>query len=389
MKTDVISFARSMRPELRAQAETIEQARGLPADLAKKLARGGLFGLFTPSWLGGLELKPETGLRALEETAKGDMSAAWAAMISSTSALGAAWVEPDAAREIFSNPDLILAGVAAPMGKAKAHGANYKVSGTWQWGSGSNNADYFIGGCLVDDGGEHPQRGERPQHRMLIFPKEKLALGNNWFVMGLSGSSSNDVNVVECEIPKSHSFSVVLDKPNNDGALYKMPFFGFLACGIAACALGNVGALLDDVLALAKEKTPTGTKSSLGAKSYIQIDIAKQSAALDSARGGFYSLVNQMWEIAQTNKPDSPSDHDKARLRLAAMTATYSAAQIATELHHLAGGTSVFSSSPIQRRLRDSQIATQHRMVSPTNYQIIGKILLGLADKKAIIAAAL
>ena len=380
METEPLTFARAMREELRTQASAIEKNRGVPAALARKLAGGGLFSLFTPSWLGGLELSPEAGMCALEETAKGDMSAAWVAMISSTSALGAAWLEKEAAREIFADPNVIFAGVAAPLGKAKVSGDKYQAVGKWQWGSGSNNADYFMGGCLAE------REGKKTQHRMLIFPRSKLTISDNWFVMGLSGSSSNDVAVAECEIPIGHSFSVVLDEPNNDAALYKMPFFGFLACGIAACALGNAGGLLDDLLRLADEKTPLGTRSALSKKTYLQIDIAKQQAALDSARGGFYYQLNRVWQKAQTTPP---SNKDKARLRLAAMKATYESAAIAAALHHLAGGTSVFSASSIQRRLRDSQIATQHRMVSAANYQIIGEILLGIANEKIVAAAAL
>lgn len=379
MKLEPIKFAREIAAELKAQAAEIEAARGVPLSLAKKLARGGLFGLFTPSWLGGLELKPSLAFEALEETAKGDMSCGWAAMISSTSALGAAWMERQAAQEIFSSPDLIFSGVAAPMGKAEIVGDRYRASGAWQWGSGSNNADYFMGGVMVKSDSGY-------QHKMLIFPRDKIALGDNWFVMGLSGSSSNDVSVVDCEVPVNHSFSVAGTEMNCDGALYRMPFFGLLACGIGACALGNVGGMLDEVMALATEKTPSGTKNSLSEKAYVQIDLAKIHAELNEARGQFYYTLDAMWDKVQKEKI---SDRDKALLRLSAIRATCHSAEIARALHTLAGGTSVFSASPIQRRLRDSMIATQHRMVSPTNYQIIGKILLGVADEKAVRAAAL
>jgi hypothetical protein len=42
------------------------------------------------------------------------------------------------------------------------------------------------------------------------------------------------------------------------------------------------------------------------------------------------------------------------------------------------GGTALFSSSPLQRCLRDVHGVTQHFFVAPQSYEMIGKILLGV-----------
>ena len=61
-------------------------------------------------------------MRALAETlealAEADASAAWVAMIGATTGALAAYLAPDAAREIFSDADSIVTGVYAPMGRA-------------------------------------------------------------------------------------------------------------------------------------------------------------------------------------------------------------------------------------------------------------------------------
>ena len=44
----------------------------------------------------------------------------------------------------------------------------------------------------------------------------------------------------------------------------------------------------------------------------------------------------------------------------------------------MAGGTSVYRRSPIQRRFRDIHVATQHMVVNPSTYEIAGRLLLGL-----------
>jgi indole-3-acetate monooxygenase len=44
----------------------------------------------------------------------------------------------------------------------------------------------------------------------------------------------------------------------------------------------------------------------------------------------------------------------------------------------MAGGTAVYSIHPLQRRLRDAHVATQHMMVGPSTWELTGSVLLGL-----------
>ena len=381
MPSDVLTFAHNMKGALREAAPRIEQNRGLEKDLAVRLARGGLFRLFTPAWLGGLEMKPHQAFEAIEAVAMGDMSAAWCCMIGSTSALGGAWLTREAATEIFTQPDIMFAGVAAPQGEAVRQGDEYHVSGRWQWGSGSNNADYFIGGCMIKE------EQEKTTQRILIFRADQIALHDTWHVMGLNGSASNDVAVASAKVKVAHSFSIASDQPHSDSPLYRIPFFGILAAGIAACALGNAAAVLEAVKDLANEKTPHGTRSRLADKAYVQLGMAQRAAELSAARAYFYQTLCEVWDSAAKN--DQPSVEDRAKMRLAAIYAAQTSSEVIARLHRLAGGTSIFLSSPIQRRLRDGHIATQHRMVSETNLQLLGQIVLGTADPRIVRAAQL
>ena len=47
-------------------------------------------------------------------------------------------------------------------------------------------------------------------------------------------------------------------------------------------------------------------------------------------------------------------------------------------MYHLAGGTSVYQRSPLQRYFRDVHVATQHMMVSPATLELTGRLFLGL-----------
>jgi alkylation response protein AidB-like acyl-CoA dehydrogenase len=63
---------------------------------------------------------------------------------------------------------------------------------------------------------------------------------------------------------------------------------------------------------------------------------------------------------------------------MAATHATTVGAQVTEAAYRLGGATSIYDSSPLQRRLRDSQVATQHMMVAPATWELTGKVLLGV-----------
>ena len=48
-------------------------------------------------------------------------------------------------------------------------------------------------------------------------------------------------------------------------------------------------------------------------------------------------------------------------------------------MYHLAGGRSIYDSSPLPRRLRDVHVATQHMMIAPPIWELAGRVLLGEA----------
>ena len=45
--------------------------------------------------------------------------------------------------------------------------------------------------------------------------------------------------------------------------------------------------------------------------------------------------------------------------------------------HDIAGGTSVYKTSAIQRRLRDAETMTQHMIANANTYELFGRVLLG------------
>ncbi len=366
----MIDAVRALAPDIRVRADRIERERRLPLELVRALARAGVFRLCVPRGLGGEEASPQTIVAVLEELGCADGSAGWCAMIGATSGLVSGYLPETEARAIYgASPDVVTGGVFAPSGIAVRDGADYRVTARWRFASGCQHCDWLMGGCLVQDDGP-------PRARMVLFPAADAEIIDTWTVSGLRGTGSHDVAVHELRVPVSRSVSITHEPPVARGALYAFPLFGLLALGIAAVALGIARRALDEIVALAGGKTPTGGRRTLAARSTVQAQLAEAAATLGGARALLREATDDAWAAACAQGTIEVSL--RARLRLAATHATASAARVVDTAYTLGGGSAVYADSPLQRAFRDVHVVTQHMMVAPATWELCGRVLLGL-----------
>ncbi len=372
LSVDVDAFAPSWQAAQNA-AEATERNRKLAPELARDLAAAGMFKLFVPSEIGGLELSPVEGNRLIYELARHDASSAWVSMIGSTAALGAAFIAPEISADMFAAPARITCGIFAPNGRAVKNGDTYRVSGRWAWASGSANADYIGLGCLEVDAAGAPLP-ERPP-RLVMVPREEIIFHDTWHTIGLCGTSSGDVELDNVEIPVAHSYTISAQKPWSDSALYKMPYFGFLATGVAAVALGNAQAALHDIHELALQKTPAGHSRALAEKSSVQSALAEAEAQLRSADAFYWQVLENIWHAVTHGADITPAA--RADLRLISTFAVRTSLQVIRTAHDIAGGSSVYKDLPLQRRLRDAETMSQHMITNAATFELVGRVKLG------------
>lgn len=379
-----LQAARALQSELSARAAEMEEVRRLPADLAEKLAAGGLFRMITPAAYGGLECSPREIVDAVEAVAEANASAGWCVMIGATTAMNAAYMDPEIAKEIYSSPTTITGGVFAPMGKAVVDGDDYIVSGRWQWGSGSANCTWLCGGSMVFENGElRTLPSGRPDARMMIFPAEEAELVDTWHVMGLKGTGSGDIAVENVRVPKGRSVSLVADKPLIEGALFKFPAFGLLSLGVAATAMGNTKGALQAFADLAGAKKNQGSRKTLSERATIQSEMARMTAQFRAARAYLHDEIEQTWEIAQ-DSDDIPVER-RAALRMACTHMVRTGADICRTCYDLGGGAALFEASDLQRRFRDSHAMTQHIVTAPATWELTGRLLFGLPTDASMV----
>ncbi|WOE74965.1 acyl-CoA dehydrogenase family protein [Alterisphingorhabdus coralli] len=364
-------------PAIAKRAEEIEAARHLPADIAHDLASIGIFDMVKPKSLGGLEMAPLDIVAILHAMARAEASVGWCAMIGATTAVNAAYMPHDVAKEVYGNPGTITGGVFAPMGRADDMGDHYKVSGRWQWGSGNINCHWLCGGAMIfkDDELQRLDNGA-PYHRMMLFPADQVERIDTWHVMGMRGTGSGDLAVKDVMVPKARSVSLIVDTPVEQGPLYTFPVFGMLAMGVASVALGNAAGALDEIKAMAKAKKNPATGKTMAERQVTQVDIAKAEAKLGAAEAYFREAIATCWEAATSTGELSPEQ--RAQLRLAGAYATECAADVAKTAYTLGGGAAVYETSNLQRRFRDAHVATQHIATAHGVYELAGRISFGL-----------
>ena len=358
-------------------AERGERERRLAPEVVDALADGGLFRMLVPRSLGGGEVAPAEMVDSIAAVARGDGSAAWCVAVACTSGALAAYLPDEHAREVYGGSARCWGGVFAPKGRAVSEGAALRVTGRWPFASGIDHSDWLMGGCVVEDGGNVRKLSSgRPDVRLVLFAAEDVECVDTWNVSGLRGTGSHDMAVDELVVPAGRSASLFVDRPREDGPLYAFPIFGLLSLAIASVGLGIARGAVDDLLSLAGTKTPSMGTRTLAARPDTQARAARAEARLRAARALVDDSVGEAYAAAIADGVITLGH--RAALRMAASHATAESAAVVDEMYSLAGGSAIYSSSPLQRRFRDVHVATQHMMVAPSVWELTGRLLLGV-----------
>jgi indole-3-acetate monooxygenase len=376
---EAIERARDLGPRIAACADEIERGRRLPEPLVAALHDAGLFRLLLPHSLGGAELAPAAFVGVTEAIARVDASTAWVLCQTNGCSMVAAYLHPDVARKMFGGePAGVLAWGPPSTSHAVAVEGGYRLSGSFSFASGSRHATWLGGQApIVDADGVPRLRHGRPERRTLLFPATSATILDVWHVIGLRGTGSDSFTVDDLFVP--HERSIARDDPAErryQAPLYCFPQGSLYASGFAGVAMGIAGSLLEDFLALARDKTPRGYSQTLRQSAVTQSRVAQARAQLDAARVYLLSTLEEIWR--EVGRRGVLELDQRVTIRLAASYAIQQAREVADFAYHAAGGTAVFTSNAFERRLRDIHTVAQQLQGRDDHYETVGKFLLGL-----------
>jgi len=374
---DYLRRARDLAPELAAAADEIERRRELPERIIEALVERGLFRLLLPRSLGGAELPPADFVPVIEEVAKADASTAWCLNQASGCSMTAAYLDREAACEIFGGPRGILAWGPGP-GTARVVDGGYRVTASWNFASGSHNATWL--GCHVAiveaDGTPRRHPDGSPVIRTMLFPKANARMTDIWHVIGLKGTGSDRFSVGDLFVPQRHSATRDDDTRREKGLLYRFSSLQLYAAGFAGVALGIARSTLDAFVELARDKVPFRSGGALRDNHLIQSQVAQAEARLSAARA---FLLGSLKEItAEVARAGHITLEQRMTVRLASTFAIHQSLQVVDTAYHAAGSTAIFEANPFERRFRDIHTVSQQLQGRQEHFETVGQYLLGL-----------
>jgi len=375
----LLGRVKDIAPIIREHAAEAEEKRRLSRPVIDAMLQAGLYSMSHPKAFGGLEVDPLTMFRVVEEVARHDSAAGWNLQLAVAASCFLAWLPDAGAAEIMhSPPQTIIATSFTPGRQAIPMDGGYRLRGQWPFVSGSHDGHWFLFLPQIMDG-DQPRLDDQgsPVQRFMFLPSDKATILDTWHTLGMRGTGSDDVVVSDLFIPERHTALLApLEKPGTayQGPLYRLTIWVPIAL-LAPPALGIARAAIDDLIALARTKTPSYTGSSLGQRQVVQRQVAEAEATLGAGRAYLYTTFQENWDAA-IQGTELTLDQ-KLKMQLATSHAVACAARAVELVHAAAGTSSIRNEYQFQKYFRDVHTITQHAFASASRYESVGARMLG------------
>jgi alkylation response protein AidB-like acyl-CoA dehydrogenase len=379
----VVDRARGMRDLVRSEAAESERLRTLTPAIVDEMWASGLMSSFNPAAAGGLEPSLTEMIETWIEMAWQDGSFGWIGIANLPSAFAAATYLPDEGfSEVFTRNGnhVAIGGQFFPNGQGLVVDGGYRLSGAWNFGSGTGHSAYIAAGFMpMEDGQVRLISEGLPEMRVAYVPREEITFTDGWHVQGLKGTGSYDYNAKDVFVPEFRTTALFSREPlRGSSAPSRMGLMVVTAAGHASWALGVAKSMLDDVEELAATKVRMSDMATLATRPTFQKGLAHHVAAWRAAR----LLVLDSFTAAEAAVAagDDLTPKMRADMRVSAVYATDVARACAEWAHLAAGTTSIREGGRLERAFRDMYTGTQHAFISEKVAIDAAQIWLGIVD---------
>jgi alkylation response protein AidB-like acyl-CoA dehydrogenase len=375
--------ARALREVAAEESAQSERDRTLTERTVASLWESGLMQWCNPRVAGGGEPSFPEMIDTWIELAWQDGSLGWIGIANFPSAAACAAYLPDEGfDEVFTRNDnrVTAGGQFFPNGLGETVDGGYRVSGAWNFGSGTGHAEYVAAGFIPTvDGQMVTGEDGIPPLLVAVIPHAEIVFTDGWHVQGLKGTGSYDYNVADLFVPAYRTFELFCRMPQRgDSPAFKMGLMPITAAGHASWALGVAKSMIDDVTELALTKVRMGDEASIAHRLSFQRNLSHHLAMWKAAHLLVVTTFAEAEEAVAGGADLSPTM--RADMRVAATYATECSREI-VQWAHLAGGTTAIrEGSRLERAFRDMYTGTQHVFIGEKTYTDSAQIHLGLIE---------
>jgi alkylation response protein AidB-like acyl-CoA dehydrogenase len=373
----VLSKLREVLAKAAPEVADIDARGSITPELYEALEATGAFQALTPKIYGGLELSLNDVNALLVEGGKTSGSLGWVLMIHIQQSLGIGSFPKETVLKILeAHPRVRIRGVAAPKGTATPTEGGYIVSGQWPFASGGPSPHFIGANCIVTENGK-PKIGPEGHPELIIVwvPAEQVEFLDTWHVIGMRGTNSCDFRIKDVFVPTEMSSNLFTGKNFFETPAARLPIRVALSPGHAAVAIGIAQGALDEIIALSKTKRAAMNPTArLVEDPVFRHSIGHCALRLSAARAFLEKWTNDLEEAVALGPSLTPYQIMMGRAMTGHITSECIA--IVEKCFRLGGSASVYTSCPLERRLRDIMVAGQHISAFEEIYRSLGATLL-------------
>ena len=198
-REELVRRAAELVPALRQRAGVTEKLRQIPQETVDDFHAAGILRAAQPARFGGYDIDYPVVLDIAAELGRGCGSSAWCYGIWAAHNWVAGMFPEKAQEEYWSESNDVLSSTSVDPSRAKVTSAKggYQLSGRWSFPSGCDAAAWVILAGMGPDG-----------MIWLMLPRPDYTVIDNWFVSGLRGTGSKDIEVNEVFVPEHRVVSL-------------------------------------------------------------------------------------------------------------------------------------------------------------------------------------
>ena len=386
---EAVDRARSLHPLLQAQQVENEARGAYSQELHAAFLQAGFYRLVLPRLFGGYEFGLPDFYRVMVEISRGHPSVGWSVTLPSSHVLFVAAHWPERAqREVFAGADYtLIPWRAAPMGKAIPVEGGYRVTGAWNYASGSPYGTHFIGNAAIEGGGAV----------QCLVPRADYVLVDDWGgdrTLGMQASGSNSVRLEDVFVPEHRVVANPGMRVPPEGLangtpgtrLHGNPMYlgqigGPFQASLVAVVVGAARAAIDEYTSIVTTRKQMYDPTTLMADgSDAARHLGEAITLTDAAEAGMLGAMEKYMEMCRRCVRDGAaiSDEDNIRLRGSLQQTGQLACDAIEGLLMTAGSSAMKRGARLQQYFRDAQMYRSHGSSLPDEVSArLGRSWLG------------
>lgn len=349
-----------------------ERSKKISNDFADKLKDAGAYKILLPKDYGGIEGNLVDWFDMGMELSQADASTGWAVMHGAgANAILQSLGPRDFVKKVFSDPKACCAWSNA----LTRYEIQYKTDGVlvnsrWSYCTGCLNATY-LGGALPIKGIDGIERTT-----VLLAPKEKVKVIENWSTMGLSGTGSHDIEFNDIFIPYNELFYW---PDGNAIGTYPWaicsPGIWFISTCASAVNLGLTKRIIKESRKILCDKKDRHTGKPVISNPAILRVLEKSEGTLLLLTHGMRSILTDLWKTACNH--EVLNDNQRLVARNTTSACVHLNRDLVRSIFDISGTAALGTNKPIERLFRDANCLSLHRSTSDFAFEATGLVKAG------------